>query len=220
MLSAGLHRTALGGAVLLAGLVMAGQAGAVPFDVTAVTFSPGTGYGDDASETSSPTLLEVTFDNSAFSEQIFSLNSVGAFSTFDVGTIDFEEPDAGGGIVAAETDNLGVTATFSLTDPLGVNQDVTATGSATTGSVSDAGVDYTLDWTPVTVNFGVGGQFRIDLLDLSFDDQGQQTQTATITLLALPEDGGGETALSEPAALAALGIGLIFVGWVRRRRMS
>ena len=198
------------------GVFGAEPAGAIPFNITAASFSVGTGYGADASETSSPTLLNVLFSTAAFSAQSFSLNSVGASQNFAFGTVNFAEPSAGGGIDASETDNLGVTANLTFTNPVGAVENVAAVGTATTGSVSDAGTDYTLIWTPFDVAFGAGGLFRISLNDLSFSNTGTQSLTATVTLLNLPRI----AAVPTPATIAVLGLGIASLGFIRRKRAA
>jgi len=205
---------------LLCGALASTEAGAVPFNITAASFSPSGGYGIDVSETamSNPTLLDVRFSTSMFSAQNFMLNSVGASQTFDFGTVDLQEPDTGGGILPAEIDDLGVLANFTFTDPLGSTEMVTASGAAIAGSVSDAAVDYTLTWIPLVVNFGVGGSFEISLRGLSFADQGSMTQTATIRLLSLPEGNG--IPVPEPGALALFGLGLAGLWFARHRRAA
>jgi hypothetical protein len=144
-------------------------ANAIPFNITTVSFTPGSGYGVDSNEsTPTATLLDVRFSTAGFVTQNATLGSVGAFFTFNFGTVDLEEPNGHSGITSNETDNLGVTASFTFTDPLGIIQNVLATGTAITGSVSDAATDYTLVWAPTTVNFGSGGIFEIAMNSLSF----------------------------------------------------
>lgn len=201
-------------AMVAAGAVLAERPVlAVPFSITAASFTPGSGYGIDASE-GAATLLDVRFSTAAFVAQSFTLNLVGDTTSFAFGTVNLQEPNSNGGITAAETDNLGVTAHFTFTDPLGSIVDVVATGTAITGSVSDAGVDYTLIWTPLFVNFGAGGMFEIAMTSLSFSGTGTQTQNVTVRLLNLPET----TAVPEPATLLLLGLGLTALGVARRRR--
>jgi len=199
------------GTVFLMGT--ATTANAIPFDITSVSFTPGSGYGIDANEKFG-TLLDVRFaTNNTFTPQSFDLNSVGQFLTFNFGTVNFQEPNSHSGITANEIDNLGVMASFTFTNPLGITENIFATGTAVTGAVSDAFVDYTLTWNPITVAFGSGGLFEIALNNLSFSNMGSQIQTATITLKSLPTTGA---AVPEPDAFALFGIGLL--GFMLSRR--
>lgn len=181
----------------------------------------GSGWGTDASEVSSPTLLGATFDvNNALPSVAFSLNAGESF-TFNFGSIELTEPNAGGGILAAETDNLDLTAYLFFLAPPGVG----AVGNpgvaiAVTGSVSDAAGDLSITFSSVLVNFGNGGQFTIDLQDITFTSAQTLTIDATVTLLAEPVD---IEEVPEPSSMALAGTALLsFAGlqWKRRRNRA
>jgi hypothetical protein len=208
--------------------VAAPPANAIPFTLTTVSFTPGSGYGIDSNERSG-TLLDVQFPASGFASQSFNLNSSGAFFTFDLGTVLLKEQSSHGGINSNETDSLGVTAHFTFKGALASTSDVSATGTATTDSVSDIATDYTIVWNPITVAFGTGGELTIAMDSLSFNGNPgtnritSQSQTGTITLTALPnvdaevEVAAQAASVPEPVTLALFGLGLLGLTAVHRR---
>jgi hypothetical protein len=188
---------------------------ATPVSVSDFSFAPGSGYGVDANE-SSGTMLDVLF-SSGFSAQGFALDAIGDSRTFDLGSVALREPNSHGGILAAETDGLDIAARLTFTDPFSSLIQMLVTGSATTGSVSDSAIDFTIDWNPVQVAFGSGGLLEIALNDLNFTAIETLTQTATITLLRTELVVTPQSTVPEPGSLALMGAAFAGLACCRRR---
>lgn len=217
-------------AVAALGLTLAvSLAHAAPVGVSGFSFAPGAGYGVDTGPNpeNGGTLLDVVFGN-GFTAQSLALDAVGSTASFVLGTVNFREPDTGNGsnkgIRDHETNALGVTASLVFGAPSGATINLIGTGTAVTGEIDDAGVDYTLAWAPTEVDFGIGGRFGITLNTLSFTNVGTKTLSATVTMLAAARAAEvpppAAQAVPEPASLALAALALAGAGLARRRRMA
>lgn len=191
--------------IALSGLMVAANAAPVTFAVTPTSFTPGSGYGGSLLDL---TRLAVSF-SATNTQQLFSLSDAGDSKTFDFGTISLNQPLM---VWPAETDNLGVSANFTFSNPLTGVTSVTASGKAFVGLVADAAADLIIDWTPVTVNFGDGGSFLLSMDKLVFTNSGALTQHATIKLLSSPN------AVPEPGTLALAAMAVLALAGASRRR--
>jgi len=192
-------------------------ASATVFTVSGSSVTPGGGYGIDANEGNTATLLDVRFSNAGFSMQTFDLSAAGQSSNiFTIGSVHLLESNNSQGIRTNERDDLGVTWALDFTAPgVGTNS-IVAVGNAILGSIQDSAVDYTLTWSPIFVNFGTTGRYQIDLFDLAFSTvpSSPQNQLARVTLLDIDEPVAD---VPEPGSLGLLGIGLLGAGFMRRR---
>ena len=196
-------------------------------------FVIGSGYGADNSNEngSNGNLLDVVFTINAGLPTLapFTLSPT-QFSTFTFGTITFQEPDTGTGtnqgIRSGEVDNLGVTAflTFIL-PPLTPDASIATVGVPVLGVINDTGVDFSITFPTVPVNFGTGstGFFTLALSSVSFTSTPQSKDViGTLTLVNEPvttPPGGGTLAAPEATSLAVWTL-LAAIGGVaiKRRR--
>ncbi len=207
----------------------ASSASAIQFDLAPAYFTPGSGYniGGDPSLTE----LGVDFTAHTWSAQSFVLAS-GSSAPFKFGTVTLNDSELVEGfarIGALEQDSLGVTATFSFTNPTSnPSVGVDGEGDATFGLINprrlrvfgstaflelNGEVDFTINWDPLDVYFGPGnsGMFTIQMDDISFDANGQaRDQMYTIEMVTAP--------IPEPETYALMLAGLGLVGFMARRR--
>jgi hypothetical protein len=222
-------------------LTCAANAMAVPvtFSLTAASLTPSSGYGIDGNghTENHGTKLDVRFTATTaiglLNPLSFSLSSVNDSRSFLVGKVSFLESSGHGGILPAETNDLGVSASLTFEDPLGSIQTLTASGVATAGRINgneplNGGVDYSLVWATLTnIAFGTGGLFDISLNSLSFSFTGDPIKdlNATVTLRTLPSTALTSLppttlaqAVPEPASLALASAALLGVAATRRRK--
>jgi hypothetical protein len=205
----------------------AGSASAIQFDLAPVSFTPGSGYS--AGGVTDTNKLGVDFTANTWAKQSFDLLS-GSSATFTFGTIKLNDGElikkltyiCGGSALPCfgsnETDNLGVTANFSFSNPVSGSQSSTGTGFAVAGFINpvilvegSGEVDFTITWEDTLVKFGNGGQFKIVMDEISFDaDKQLKDQTYHIEMVTAP--------IPEPETYALMMAGLGLVGFMARRR--
>lgn len=208
------------------GLLAAAPAGeaAVTFSISSVELQTGAGYGKDKKEKEEAgILLEVDF-KTTFASKTFALDLNNPAFSFDLGTVRLAEPDSHGGILPAETDDLGLSWIFHFAQPTVISQPVTVTAvaKAEAGFIRDSG-HYWVDWSPLTVELGSGLSFRLSLTDLQAETKKPVTQTATITLLGPPPPSTRQAppptgSVPVPGTIALFSLGLAGVVAARRKK--
>ena len=200
----------------------ASSASAIQFDLAPAYFTPGSGYS--AGGVTDLTKLGVDFVADT-TPRSFTLEVGDTPYSNTFGTVTLDDGEifrrlgasfiCNGSVLPClttnETDDLGVTATFSFSNPLSGLQTVTATGTAAYGFINDAATDFTITWADKLVDFGNGGQFKISMDTLQFTFDGQvQDQTYNIEMVTAP--------IPEPETYALMLAGLGLVGFMARRR--
>jgi hypothetical protein len=200
----------------------ASSASAIQFDLNPAYFTPGSGYSDAGDGSFTKLGVDFVADTTPRSFTL-EVGDTPYSNTFGTVTLDdgeiFRRLGASficnGSVLPClttnETDNLGVTATFSFSNPLSGLQTVTATGTAAFGFINDSDVDFTITWADKLVDFGNGGQFKISMDTLEFTFDGQvEDQTYSIQMVTAP--------IPEPETYALMLAGLGLVGFMARRR--
>lgn len=229
-------------------LLLTTQAGAtaapISFGITSVVWALGSGWGSACTGAGCDT--SHTHVNAGWTiapgvaGKTFILTDVGDAFSFKFGSVKLGEEDAK--FNSTELHNLGVLGTFNLSAPTTTNENTTATVVAKSGALNDSANDLTISFDPIYVNFGNGGQFRIDLSSLAWNcntgnkdcsvtrlgngtirDQSVTNDVrATFTLTQLEDvtataNGDQLTAAPEPGVIALMGFGLASLGFSRRK---
>lgn len=217
----------LAGAFALSMIGMAGTANAVSFTINTSGYTVGSGYGSgqnqlDAKFTpliSSPVSFELSNVGDVWA-QAFGLVTLGnekcisgAAGQAAAGCLGSAQTDNGSSNAGNETQNLDVLAYIDFSNPFnGLINSVAVTGTYV-GPTGDAAVDYFIDFSPLTINFGEGGSFILDLGDLNFTNKNQLIpQAISIYLASAP------VSIPAPGSLAVLGGGLVGLAALRRRK--
>jgi hypothetical protein len=211
----------------------ASSASAIQFNLAPASFTPGSGYS--AAGATDANKLGVDFTADTWRAQSFVLAS-GSSATFKFGTVTFNDGELVSGFanitgpvclfggctyLIDETDELGVTANFSFSNPTSGQQSSDGAGLAVTGLINPKSsgflregvgvVDFSITWADELVDFGNGGQFKIVMDEISFTANGQTVdQNYRIEMVTAP--------IPEPETYALMLAGLGLVGFMARRR--
>jgi hypothetical protein len=200
--------------ILAAAIVSLGMIGTA----NAFVFDMGPGSWVDVSGTADPGLVMYANMNPALDSIVYNLNP-GDSQTFLFATIGTRESAINNDDVVASP----MTAYVDFDNP-DLTQSVNGTSNGYINGFLGNHQGWTLNWAdPILVNFGSGGQLSLELQDVAFGTylwcgpDGEKNVNATVRLISA-SNGNGASPVPEPASMSLLGLGILGLFGLRRKR--